>query len=210
MHISKNGPAQVEAAIKISRPDVVAVELCVQRYAALASGQKPSLLQLASSPFYTLLYLAQQTLGAILGAKPGAEMIAAISVAKQHKIPLLLADVEVSKTLSCIKSAPLKEKLSLLLPSKGKVSLNFADLGAITDEKNLVPLLGFFKNQLPMTYACVIDGRNAHMFAAVASSKASRVLLVTGAGHAPGIKMLIAKHNIGAREQITYKTLKPA
>ena len=106
-HISEKSAREVEKAIEDLRPSIVAVELDEKRYLAITRQQrweKTSLIKVIRSGRASLM-LVQIILGTIqkkLGLKekirPGAEMIAAISVARKNGIPVALVDRDITVT----------------------------------------------------------------------------------------------------------------
>ncbi|MDP6154885.1 MAG: TraB/GumN family protein [Candidatus Thermoplasmatota archaeon] len=106
-HISEKSAREVEKAISEIRPHIVAVELDTKRYLAITRQQrweKTSLIKVIRSGRASLM-LVQIILGTIqkkLGLKekirPGAEMIAAIKVARKNDIPVALVDRDIAVT----------------------------------------------------------------------------------------------------------------
>ena len=107
-HVSQRSVEEVEQAIKEIEPDVVCVELDKGRYDALTKDSAFRDLDVfkvvrEGKTLYLLAHLAlasyQKRIGATLGVKPGAELLAAVDAAKQHGIPYELIDRDIQITL---------------------------------------------------------------------------------------------------------------
>lgn len=194
-HVSASSSSAVREAILREKPDLVAVELDALRLRALQEGRAPSIADIARSPFTALMYYIQQEIGRRLAVKPGSEMLAAISAAQEIGAPVLLADVPISATLAKIGRAPFAEKLSLvadfaiallLAPlQKRRISLN-----AITPDF-VEQFLGQFKERYPHMYRALISDRDAHIARQLLRHADKRIVLVVGAGHAPGVRKAV-------------------
>ncbi|MFA5105797.1 MAG: hypothetical protein WC506_02445 [Candidatus Micrarchaeia archaeon] len=207
VHILSSNKAHVRRAFDIARPDCLAVELCMARLASITSGRKPSALDMLKNPMLTGLFFIQQSLGLILGAKPGEEMIEAAKISGETKTPLLLADVPIDRTMACISKAPLREKLAVILPQRGRVDVDFSKLEGLASPDVLAYALMGFEKTAPRLYSCLISARNDFIFKSVLSCNRRRVLLIVGAGHAPGIIRLINSFNANSHVQISYKVM---
>jgi len=207
IHINKNNDEIVDKAFQIFKPNMVALELCQQRYAAITTNKKPSIFDLLSKPFFSLFYLPQQLLGKILGSSPGLEMVCAIKLAKKNNVPMLLADIPITLTLAALKSVPLSEKIKLFIPIFSKNTISLSSLAELASPAKLKQILAYFEQQAPTTYYHIIRNRDLHMFMSVLHAGRGRVLLIIGAGHATGIAYLIDAYNLNNKTQITYKTL---
>lgn len=207
VHILSSNKASVRKAFEIARPDCIAVELCMARFASITSGRKPSVFDMLKNPMLTLLFFIQQSLGLILGAKPGEEMMEAAKISAETKTPLLLADVPIDRTMACISKAPLGEKIGVILPQRGRINADFSKLEGLASPDVLSATLDGFEKTAPKLYSCLISSRNEHIFKSVLSSRRRRVLLIIGAGHAPGIIRLINNFNSNSHVQVSYKII---
>ncbi len=207
VHILSSNKVHVRKAFEVSRPDCMAVELCPARLASIQSGKKPSVSDMLKNPLLTALFFLQQSLGIIIGAKPGEEMIEAAGIASRHQVPLLLADVPIDRTISCISGAPWREKLAAIIPHRGKSGIDLSRLEGLASPDVLTITLADFQNIAPHLYACLISSRNEHIFRSVLACGRRRVLLIVGAGHAPGIIRLINDFNSNSNAQISYKIM---
>jgi len=90
-HVSEKSINEVNETIEREHPDIVAIELCQGRYEALVGKQEvkeiPVRELLSADKFHHflihwLLSYVQKKIGADMGIKPGAEMLAAIGASK--------------------------------------------------------------------------------------------------------------------------------
>ena len=107
-HVSQRSVDEVREVIDDVKPDVVCVELDKGRYDALTKDSAFRDLDVfkvvrEGKTLYLLAHLAlasyQRRIGASLGVKPGAELVAAVDAAKQHGIPFELIDRDIQITL---------------------------------------------------------------------------------------------------------------
>src|SRR3982751_2567435 len=107
-HVSQKSVDDVRAVIDAVEPDVVCVELDKGRYDALTKDSAFRDLDVfkvvrEGKTLYLLAHLAlasyQRRIGASLGVKPGAELIAAVDAAKEHGLPYELIDRDIQTTL---------------------------------------------------------------------------------------------------------------
>ena len=111
-HVSEKSVEEVKRAILETRPDVVAVELDMNRYHNLkmeATGEKPdkeiNIREIIKSDQLTaflasgFLSYMQKKIGDEVGVKPGAEMMAAIEAAEEVGANVALIDRDIQITL---------------------------------------------------------------------------------------------------------------
>lgn len=107
-HVSKQSVDDVRAVIDRVKPDVVCVELDKVRHEALTKDSAFRDLDVfkvvrEGRTLYLLAHLAlasyQRRIGASLGVKPGAELLAAVRVAEEKGIPVELIDRDINITL---------------------------------------------------------------------------------------------------------------
>lgn len=107
-HVSKQSVDDVRAVIDRVKPDVVCVELDKVRFEALTKDSAFRDLDVfkvvrEGRTLYLLAHLAlasyQRRIGASLGVKPGAELLAAVKVAEEKGIPVELIDRDINITL---------------------------------------------------------------------------------------------------------------
>ena len=102
-HVSQHSVEEVARVIEAVKPDTVCIELCQARYAALTDENRWKNLDIfkvirEGKTLFLLANLAigayQRRLGAKLGVKPGAEMLAAAEKAKALGAKIALVDRE--------------------------------------------------------------------------------------------------------------------
>ena len=151
-HISKESVELVRNEIETWNPDIVAVELCDSRYKALSENRrldKESLLKVikeGKAPLIliqSLLASEQRKLGISEDLQPGAELIEAISIAKESKKEVALIDRDIQITLRrAWKKMKLREKVGLLwsLVGEDNEDEDF-DVNEILKNKDLMSMM---------------------------------------------------------------------
>ena len=123
-HISKESVELVRNEIEQWNPDIVAVELCKSRHKALLEDRrldKESLLKVikeGKAPLIiaqSLLASEQRKLGLSEDMQPGAELIEALSIAKENEKEIALIDRDIQVTLRrAWRKMKFREKFRLL------------------------------------------------------------------------------------------------
>ncbi len=201
-HVSGESVKAVEDAVARYKPDVVAVELCEQRYNALKNEKRweeTDILEVVSSGrthlFLLQILLAnfQRKIGEDVGVKPGAEMLKAIEAAEKSGAKVLLADRDIKVTLK-------RAMDSMSLTEKAKVLWGFMDgflEGQKVDEKLieklkekdvLSELMEELAVETPSIKRVLVDERDRYIAAAVHMCDAKTIVAVVGAGHMEGVK----------------------
>ena len=107
-HVSTASVEAVKAQIELFKPDIVAVELCDSRYAALTSNRrldKEGLLKVVKEGkaplvmLQSLLAAEQRKMGLDEGQQPGAELLAAVEAAEEAELEVALIDRDIQTTL---------------------------------------------------------------------------------------------------------------
>ena len=202
-HVSEKSVKEVEDAIALYKPDVVAVELDDRRYRSITQGddgekeiQIKELLKGSNLAIFLLqlmLSYTQRKVGAAEGVKPGAEMLAAIDAAKRSNIEIALIDRDIGITFARFwNKMSLWEKLkmtgSLIIASLG-FGTDDLDIEHITEDDNVSDMVAELRLFAPSAATVLIDERDAYLaHNLVALGKTKRVLGVVGAGHREGIK----------------------
>lgn len=196
-HISKKSIQQVIDTIRYEKPDLIAVELDKQRAIAILTNKKPKVLDLLKNPGFLFMYSAQQIIGLIFKSKPGEEMKTALIESSKNKIPILLADMPITKTMENMKKIPFKEKLKMFMPMKIE---GIDSIDKLTDPKRLRPILEQIKINYPTTYKFLLEERNKYIFEKIRETNYKKIVGVFGAGHIPGLLDLIEQHNLNNLE----------
>lgn len=199
-HVLPRSRDEVRDAIEGESPEVVAVELCPTRYAALMgkverAGARDAMRAGELGPFVLnkFFYFLQVRFAHRTGMPAGEEMLIAIECAQKVGARVELIDRDINLTLQrLVERMGVKEKLRLflelllgLLPFGGRVELE-----KLTEEEIVAGLISSLKRALPGAYEVLIEERNSYMAAKLAMLLAStkgKIVCVVGAGHVPGI-----------------------
>jgi pheromone shutdown-related protein TraB len=209
-HISQRSVDEVREVIAAVQPEVVCVELDKTRFDALTKANAFRDLDVIKvvregRTLYLLAHLAlasyQRRLGAKLGVKPGAELLAAASAATAAGIPIELIDRDIDITLKRAWRNLGVWKRSMLLGSLvvGFGSNDKTKAGApITEQtiedlkapKALSEMLAELGRAVPEIKAPLIDERDQYLASKLLEAGAGRrsVVAVVGAAHVPGIQ----------------------
>jgi pheromone shutdown-related protein TraB len=211
-HILQRSVDEVSAAISEWAPDVVTVELDPKRFHALEGVDfdprsyrgdvsvrelLASLVGGGSFPVFLegVLALIQKELGERYGIYPGSDMCAAITSARDSKIPVTLIDRDIGITMNRLMRIPLREILHLFLSRNTSLGLASGlfdgNIEGILEKENLERIMDGLKKELPATYNILVDERDRYMAHALYKTQKanpdSRILAVVGAGHRRGI-----------------------
>ena len=203
-HVSEKSVAEVKAAIKNLRPDIVAVELCRGRYDSLKGNVQESqvpikdILSEGKINYYIIHWLLayiQKKIGDDMGVKPGAEMLAAIEEAESVGAKIALIDRDIQVTLQRFwGKMKFLEKIrmigSLLGGLIGIGKGTEIDIDQITENDVVTALVSELRDFAPTAAEVLIDERDAYLagsIAKVAAGGNKTVVAVIGAGHKPGV-----------------------
>ncbi|MBL0213397.1 MAG: TraB/GumN family protein [Myxococcales bacterium] len=223
-HVSQRSVDEVRAVIAQLEPDVVCVELDQARYDALTKDSAFRDLDVfkvvrEGKGLYLLAHLAlssyQRRIGAQLGVKPGAELLAAAETAKAKGIPVALIDRDINTTLRRTWRNLGLWKRSQLLASlfvgwededddktkgKGKPA-KAADrsigeqIEELKEPEALSEMLAKLGKKVPEIKGPLIDERDQYLASKLVEAGAGhkRVVAVVGAAHVPGMVPQIGK-----------------
>jgi pheromone shutdown-related protein TraB len=207
-HVSKESVEEVRETILRIRPEVVCVELCKGRYDALTQDRAFRDLDVfkvikEGKTLYLLAHLAlssyQRKMGAALGVKPGAELLAAVEAAREVGARVELVDRDIHITLKRTWANLGLWKKSQLLAS---IAMGFEDedgeevteerIEQLKEQKALSEMLSELAIALPQIKKPLIDERDAFLMSSIEDSAkgAKDVVAVVGAAHVPGMKSL--------------------
>ncbi len=207
-HISEESVKEVELVLESEKPDVVGVELDVSRFHQLKYGRRWSetnvgeIIRSGKTYLFLLnLLLAgmQRKIGASVGVKPGAEMLAAIRLAEKHSIPAVLLDRDVQVTMRrAFRLMGLGEKIRTGLEI---ISGFFGEKEPVTKElieemkgKDLMgKLMEELSEKAPTIKKVLVDERDEFIAQQILRSPGKKILAVVGAGHVEGIKRHLAE-----------------
>ena len=208
-HVSQRSVDEVREVIRTLAPDAVCVELDKTRHDALLKHNAFRDLDVVKvvregRTLYLLAHLAlasyQRRIGARLGVKPGAELLAAIETAEQLGIPVTLIDRDIGITLRRTWRNLGLVKRSLLLTSlivgfdakkddKGE-PITAQTIEGLKEPKALGDMLTELGTAVPEIKAPLIDERDQYMASKLADVGIGkrRVVAVVGAAHVPGMR----------------------
>lgn len=203
-HVSEKSVAEVKAAIKNLKPDVVAVELCRGRYDSIKGNvqehQVPikDILSEGKIYYYVIQWLLaymQKKIGEDMGVKPGAEMLSAIEEAEIIGANVALIDRDIHVTLQRFwGKMKFLEKIrmtgSLLGGLIGIGKGAEIDIDQITEQDVVTALVSELRGFAPTAAEVLIDERDAYLagnILKIAAGGNKTVVVVIGAGHKPGI-----------------------
>jgi pheromone shutdown-related protein TraB len=200
-HVSQKSVDEVGRVISDVRPDTVCVELDAARHRALVDPTRWRSLDIFEvirerriTFLLTSLVLSsyQRRLGAKLGVRPGAEMIAAIEQARSIGAHLVLADRDMQATLRRTWAAlspwdclQLIGTLVGALFAKGEITEEQVE--ALKDRDTISELIREFAEVMPRLQRPLIDERDRFLMSSVREAPGQRVVAVVGAGHVGGM-----------------------
>jgi pheromone shutdown-related protein TraB len=200
-HVSQKSVEEVKRVIRELRPDTVCVELDASRHQAMTDPSRfrrldvTEVLRERKALFlFANLTLSsyQKQLGARLGVKPGAELLAGVETAREIGAELVLADRDIQATLKRCWA-----NLSLL--DRGKVALLLVGLFLMRDEideeqvealkerSTMSVKLREFAEYMPRLQVPLIDERDRYLMSSVRDAPGATVVAVVGAGHIDGM-----------------------
>jgi pheromone shutdown-related protein TraB len=205
-HVSQRSVDEVRQVIAEVKPDVVCVELCKPRHDALTKDSAFRDLDVfkvvrEGKTLYLLAHLAlssyQRKIGASLGVKPGAELLAAVKAANELGIPVELIDRDINTTLKRTWANLGLWKRSMLLSSL-LVGWETDDKGeAVTEQtvenlkepKALSEMLTELGKAVPEVKGPLVDERDQYLASKMTDAGAGKrkVVAVVGAAHVPGM-----------------------
>ena len=205
-HVSEQSREEVRKLINEVSPDVVCVELDQERYDSFYDEdrwKKLDIFQVIKKGkfLYLLANLMisayQRRIGAVLGVKPGAELIGAAEDAKAKNIPVSLIDRNINITLKrvwanhsfwnkCRLLGDIFESLFADDETKEETSKAIEEL---KQDANLSSMVLELAEERPEFHRPLIDERDKYLMAKMRAhaSNCKQVVAVVGAGHVPGI-----------------------
>ena len=194
-HVSTASVELVREQIEEWKPNLVAVELCDSR---LKSLQQPDdldnddLLKIISEGRSSMILLQsalaaqQRRMGMETGEKPGAELLAAIEVAKENRIDHALIDRDVVITLRrAWRKMGLREKWRVLNALLWEDDDEEFDLDELVEDSDLLTtMMEEAREAAPRAGEVLIDERDAFLAGRIQQVRGKgKVLAVVGAGH---------------------------
>ncbi len=218
-HIASESVKNVAAVIDhfaIAGPCVVGVELDKQRFYSLVHEQKKtssfSLENIRRFGFKGFLFAViastvTEKLAKMVGAKPGDDMLTAVTTAKNHDFLIALIDQPIHITLRRFsQTLSWREKWHFIVdvffgfffPQREmrKYGLASFDLSKVPPETLIKKLLLGVQERYPNIYRVLITERNAYMVRKILQFQEKypdkTLIVVIGAGHEDGMRTLLA------------------
>lgn len=200
-HVSQKSVDEVGRVIADVRPDTVCVELDAARHQALvdpARWRSLDIFQVIRERRITFLLTSlvlssyQRRLGAKLGVRPGAEMLAAIEQARRIGAELVLADRDMQATLrrtwAALSPWDCLQLIGTLVGSMfAKGEITEEQVEALKDRDTISELIREFAEVMPRLQRPLIDERDRFLVSSVREAPGQRVVAVVGAGHVGGM-----------------------
>lgn len=204
-HVSRVSADKVRELLESGDYDAVAVELCPSRYQALIDPDALAQMDLFSVIRQGRVYMVvanlalaayQQRLADQFGIELGAEQRAAVAMARERQLPVLLVDREIGVTLKRAagnlawwKRFGLFSGLLAALLSREEVSEE--EIERLKEGDVLETTFAEFAEDRQDLYVPLIEERDRYMAARlreeIAGKRHAKVLTVLGAGHLKGV-----------------------
>jgi pheromone shutdown-related protein TraB len=213
-HVSQRSVDEVRHVIEEIQPDVVCVELCKGRHDALTKDSAFRDLDVfkvvrEGKGLYLLAHLAlasyQRRIGASLGVKPGAELLAAVTTASERGIPVELIDRDINITLKRTWANLGLWKRSMLMSSlivgwddgKGE-PVTEKTVEELKEAKALSEMLTELGRAVPEVKGPLVDERDQYLASKMleAGTGKRKVVAVVGAAHVPGMTQHIGANTV--------------
>ena len=201
-HISAQSIKEVRQYLTINNPDLVALELDVNRFTALTNKEAKGsslelLIQLGLIPFILskIGQKIQKELGKMVGVDPGSEMLEAVKIAQEKKISIVLIDQDIRVTLKKLaKKITLREKFRFLLdlitsPFSKEAKIKI-DLTKVPERDLIDHIIKKIKKRYPSFYKVLIEDRNkilAKNLYNLNLTPKREIFVIVGAGHISGL-----------------------
>ncbi|MGB1704016.1 MAG: TraB/GumN family protein [Candidatus Thalassarchaeaceae archaeon] len=198
-HVSRESVELVRNQIEEWEPDLIAVELCPSRMAALTEPESldsEDLLKIIKEGRSAMILLQsalaaqQRRMGISSGEKPGAELLAAVNAAEESDIPVEMIDRDVVITLRrAWRKMGMIEKwriLNALLWEEDDEEVSIDEV--LGDSDLLSSMMEEARELAPRAGEVLIDERDSFLAGRIQQIRGKgRVLAVIGAGHLSGV-----------------------
>jgi len=217
-HIAKQSVNEIKTAVNTWKPDIIAIELDLQRAAALMSEEKSKIslaivlkIGVKGYLFAKVGQFVQQKLGKMVGVSPGSEMKEAMMLARKEKLEVAFIDQPIQITLKNFsKYLTWKEKFrffwdmvkGLITPRKQmkEMGLDKFDLTKVPGKEVVKKLVAQMRKRYPNVYKALVSDRNRYMVRNIIKilrkNPDKKILVVIGAGHEEGMEELLLKVDV--------------
>ncbi len=221
-HISEKSIELVKKTIEEENPEAIGVELDVQRFHQLKSGEQyretniSEIIKTGKAYLFLinlLLSNLQRRIGVQLGVKPGSEMLTATDLAEEKGIKIYLLDRDVKITLKrAFKLMPFFEKIKLFSSiffgffSNQAEELTPEKIEELKNQDVMTKLMQELSETAPTIKQVLVDERDKFIAEKINQIQAKKIVAVVGAGHLQGIKNYLGKKiNLNELEIIPKK-----
>ena len=205
-HVSQESVDEVKDAIYEQKPDVVAIELDMNRFMKVknmmngveeddAISVTKIIKENKVGLFFTSTILSyfQSKVGAKLDVAPGSEMIGAIEASEDLGIPIALIDRNINITLQrALNRMGFIEKakfvFGLILSVFEKGDDKEIDIEDMKNPETIDELMEIFKDEVPSVHEVLVKERDAYLAGNILKIPQDSVIAVVGAGHKKGIE----------------------
>jgi pheromone shutdown-related protein TraB len=220
-HVSKTSVELVREQIRDFKPDIIAVELCESRLSALKKPEgidNEDLLKIISDGKAGMIFLQsalsvqQRKMGIDTGEKPGAELLAAINIAEEKKIPFELIDRNVVITLRrAWHSMGFFEKFRVFDALLSDENDDDFDLEELLEDSDLLSnMMEDVYLVAPNAGKVLIDERDEFLTGRIQQIRGKgKVLAVVGAGHLKGIQLNLKKPSLETTSKLNSLNEQP-
>ena len=198
-HVSSESVELVRNQIEEWGPDLVAVELCPSRMAALTEPESldsEDLLKIIKEGRSAMILLQsalaaqQRRMGISSGEKPGAELLAAVNAAEESDIPVEMIDRDVVITLRrAWRKMGMIEKWRILNALLWEEDDEEVSIDEVLGNSDLLSsMMEEAREVAPRAGEVLIDERDAFLAGRIQQIRGKgKVLAVIGAGHLSGV-----------------------
>ena len=198
-HVSSESVELVRNQIEEWGPDLVAVELCPSRMAALTEPESldsEDLLKIIKEGRSAMILLQsalaaqQRRMGISSGEKPGAELLAAVNAAEESDIPVEMIDRDVVITLRrAWRKMGMIEKWRILNALLWEEDDEAVSIDEVLGNSDLLSsMMEEAREVAPRAGEVLIDERDAFLAGRIQQIRGKgKVLAVIGAGHLSGV-----------------------
>ncbi|MEM4368860.1 MAG: TraB/GumN family protein, partial [Candidatus Woesearchaeota archaeon] len=144
----------------------------------------------------------ERSLGKKVGTVPGSEMLKAVQLARELRIPIVLIDQDITITLKRLSEAiTWKEKWHLLLDVFGALLFRHGvdfDISGVPSKRLLEKLISHVKARYPNIFRVIVEERNEFMAKALSrilfKFRKKPIVAVVGAGHEAEVLKLVKRY----------------
>jgi len=215
-HIAKQSVKEIKDSIEKFEPEVVAIELDIDRFRGLMSKDKSKRkkdrqnfkmireLGVSGYLFAIVAGMFQEKIGKSIGMEAGIDMKTAFLESRKRKIPTALIDINIKVTLKKISKISFRKKIAMFskflfsgFSKKNRPNVSIDIKKGVPDEKTIKIMMNLLKTQLPEIYNILIGDRNKYMVKKILEIKenhSGNILVVVGAGHVEGMEELLMEN----------------